>query len=226
MKKTLIALMALAGVAMADGTNEFNVPTLGNFYAGDYCFSFTIDEADVIYTDGMITGLNGGKVLAIYGVYSGDNYKTNAFVLNVQDGAITLSAGRGSLSGVANSTAPITANTNYTFGTDTGAPDYDHSDVGLTVGTTYTIVNQTVVSGTNGMQNISIYAGDFNSALDTLVYKGNMTGGNANTTMATWGNTAYNVANAVVPAPSIPEPATATLSLLALCGLAARRRRK
>ena len=56
MKKTLIALMALAGVAMADGTNEFNVPTLGNFYAGDYCFSFTIDEADVIYTDGMITG--------------------------------------------------------------------------------------------------------------------------------------------------------------------------
>lgn len=37
--------------------------------------------------------------------------------------------------------------------------------------------------------------------------------------------TADNMANPT-PAPSVPEPATATLSLLALAGLAARRRRK
>ena len=46
----------------------------------------------------------------------------------VQDGAITLSAGRGSLSGIANSTAPITSSTKYTFGTDTAAPDFATSD--------------------------------------------------------------------------------------------------
>ncbi|MBR1981903.1 MAG: PEP-CTERM sorting domain-containing protein [Akkermansia sp.] len=217
MKKTLIALMAMASVACGVGTNEFYVPTAGNYFAGDYSFTFTINEDDLISQDGIITGLKGGNVLAVYGNYSTGNYQTNAFVFNVQDGAITLSAGRGELSGIASGTSPITSSTAYTFGTDTAAPDYATSDFELSVGTTYTIVNKTVVSGTNGMQNISIYAGDFTTPLDTIVYKGNMSNGNENSVIATWGNTAYDV---------IPEPATATLSLLALAGLAARRRRR
>ena len=212
--------MALAGVAMAAGTNEFVVPTLGNFYAGDYSFSFTINADDVTYnTEDAITGLNGGKVLAVYGQYSGTNYYTNAFVLNVENGAITLSAGRGSLNGIANADAAITSNTGYTFGS--GTSDSATSDYALTIGTTYTIVNKTTVVGTTGTQNISIYANDFSTPLDTISYTGNMSGGNENTKLVTWGNSAYNVANA-----TIPEPATATLSLLALAGLAARRRRR
>ena len=57
--------------------------------------------------------------------------------------------------------------------------------------------------------------------LETLTYAGNMVCGNASQFM----NYAQN--NGVeVPAPTVPEPTTATLSLLALAGLAARRRRK
>ena len=217
MKKTLITLLALAGVACGDGTSEFYVPTGGNYYAGDYSFVFTINTDDIILEDGVITGLTGGNVLAVYGNYSGEEYQTNAFIFNVQGGAITLSAGRGSLSGIANRTAPITSSTSYVFGDESSAPDFATSDYELTVGTTYTIINKTVVSGTNGMQNIYIYADDFTTPLDTITYKGNMTGGNENSVIATWGNAAYDV---------VPEPATATLSLLALAGLAARRRRK
>ncbi len=40
------------------------------------------------------------------------------------------------------------------------------------------------------------------------------------------GDTAYAANAAAINAASVPEPATATLSLLALAGLAARRRRK
>lgn len=46
--------------------------------------------------------------------------------------------------------------------------------------------------------------------------------------VTTWDGevSAENVQNPPPAAPAVPEPATATLSLLALCGLAARRRRK
>ena len=46
--------------------------------------------------------------------------------------------------------------------------------------------------------------------------------------VTTWDGevSAENVQNPPPAAPAVPEPATATLSLMALCGLAARRRRK
>ena len=219
MKKSIITLIALAGVAGAAGTGEFSVSTAGNFYAGNYGFDFTIGAEDVTYNDGIIVTLNGGTVLALYGTYSGTEYYTNAFVFGVADGAITLSVGRGSLYGLPNSNSSILPTTGYTFGSDSSAPDsgvFKNGDTPLTlsVGTTYHINNVVI----DGMQNVSIFqVGGSSEALATVVYKGNMSGGNTSTVMSVWGNTVYNV---------VPEPATATLSLLALCGLAARRRRK
>lgn len=96
-------------------------------------------------------------------------------------------------------------------------------------------------NGTQAAGGTAIYAGDENTVWSNNGLKGNI--GNVSTmTMESWvadalvsmvvwsGAEAYNnkalVADAFAVNQSIPEPTTATLSLLALAGLAARRRRK
>ena len=95
--------------------------------------------------------------------------------------------------------------------------------------------------GSQGAGGTAIYAGDENTVWSNNGLKGNI--GNVSTmTMESWvadalvsmvvwsGEEAYKnsalVADAFAVNQSIPEPTTATLSLLALAGLAARRRRK
>ncbi len=229
MKKTLIALMALAGVASAAGTGEFVVPTGGAFAAGDYAFRFTIDEDDVTFTDSVITSLNGGNVLAMYGLQNTGNYYTNGFVLNVENGSITLSVGRGAYANL-NSSSAISSSTTYTIANDGvsgGKVMAGESPLTLQVGTQYEVVSSLEIvsnpqtwdpNAKDLMQTVTIFeAGNYDSPLASIEYKGNMNGGTANTAMQVWGNSAYNV--------TVPEPATATLSLLALAGLCARRRR-
>ena len=226
MKKTLIALMALAGVAMAAGTGEFYVPVspsnhVDDFGAGNYSFDFVIDSTDVTYVENAITSLKGGSVLALYaGSYSGGSYYTNGFVLGVTDGAITLTVGRGTLSGLPDSTSPILSTTNlsisqYDYQNGGMFASADGTPITLQVGKSYTIVNVSEVVANDIKQNVSLYVTGESTALATVTYKGNMFG-KANT-ISVWGNATYNV---------VPEPTTATLSLLALCGLAARRRRR
>ncbi len=82
--------------------------------------------------------------------------------------------------------------------------DFDAANL-LTVGTTYTVTfSSWSVAVTN--QGASGFAA---------------TGGNT-----TWQPASMSIETASVAAVAVPEPATATLSLLALAGLAARRRRK
>ena len=226
MKKTLIALMALAGVASAAGTGEFVVPTGGQFAAGDYAFRFTIDEADVTFADDIITSLNGGNVLAMYGTQNTGDYHTNGFVLNVENGSITLSVGRGKYANLDSTSSAISSSTTYTL-LDGGKLMNGESPLTLQVGTQYEVVSTlTIVDAPQSwdanakdfMQTVTIFeAGSYDSPLASIKYKGNMNGGKADTEMQVWGNSAYNV--------TVPEPATATLSLLALAGLCARRRR-
>ena len=219
-------MFALTGAAFGAGTGEFDVPTAANFYAGDYGFTFCIGEDDVTRNESnVITGLTSGNVLALYaGSYSGSQYYTNGFVFSVSGGAITLSVGRGTLSGLPSETSSIQTTTNFTIGSaaeDGGAiTTTEGAALTLEIGKSYTIKNvvNTGVGVTNN-QNISIFETGSDTVLGTIAYKGNMHGGNAQTTMSVWGNTSYDVARLV------PEPTTATLSLLALAGLAARRRR-
>ena len=218
----------MAGVAFADGTGEFIVPTAqdvvssDDFGAGDYTFSFSIDKADVVYTAAeTVSSLKGGEVLALYGTYSGTEYYTNGYVLDVIDGAITLSVGRGSLSGLPDGTSPLLPTTNFSISSDgvSGGLFMSDTNVPLTleINQKYVIKSTHSIDGRSVMQSVSIYKDGSNDALATVNYKGNMSGGKSSTKIAVWGNTSYNV--------TIPEPATATLSLLALAGLAARRRR-
>ena len=232
MKKTLIALMTLAGVASA---NVYDVPTVSTdgFYAGNYVFNFTITEANVNYDEnGVITSLEGSPVLTYYYVTitNTDSPHANAFVLGVQDGAITLSVGRGGLADSwANNTYVIKADTTFTFyvqnssdvvssGTFSTVSSDSHTTtpVTLQVGQSYTITN-TVTAGATNNQTVQLWITGSDTALASVTYTGNMNvggTGNANPMIVVC-NSAYTI---------IPEPATATLSLLALAALAARRR--
>lgn len=236
MKKTLIALMALAGVAAADTTpntvynpNEGTL-TLGadggemyadkNYYAGEFSFSFDIAETDLT--------LNGTIIIAAY--YGANNpdggYGVNAFTITGDgNGNLTLQLERAN--GLSNTslTDTVTLTTprdKSTFKADTAA---------------YTL--------TEGSYTIDYLGGGNGSAAANLILNSNVvasfTGGNHNmngsgstngnavgkdlTTLKFVANSNF-VTGTTTFTSNIPEPTTATLSLLALAGLAARRRRR
>ncbi|MDO4752347.1 MAG: PEP-CTERM sorting domain-containing protein [Akkermansia sp.] len=256
MKKTLIALMALAGMASAAdtqyvdfsgegtvtsgttigditlksdmtygnpaawngqfGESPVNI-TGGNFHAGDYTLSLWVDTASLSTT--------GDTLLFAYSGSTGANkYGYNGIVWNGANGTITM--GRGN----------FTANNMAIAWADT---DYSTSDA-LTLSESGLVNLTFAVTGASGAQTATIYVNGVEA--DTLAsYNGNMNGGNASTEMGCYLNTnvtygsvgltnekltsAEQVISFAAPK-IVPEPATATLSLLALAGLAVRRRRK
>ncbi len=174
--------VALAGQQAQAAGPSLGVTTGGNFFAGDYTFTFTL-------TDGCLSASDTTDVLGLYwGTYSDGDYCSNGYVLNWNDGAITLSVGDGKMSNVGESAdvAEITENT--TFTSQRGAT----FNAVLTMGETYTISNV----GASGTQTVTL-TGSFGS--ETVTYNGNMNGGGANTVMGSMGNAAYNI---VVPNPN------------------------
>ena len=196
MKKTIIALLSLSGLAVAD-VQDFTSLVFGTgTYATEYSFQFVIDADYDLATN--------GSIVAYYG---GSNYQTtygsNVFKLNETNDVLTLSAGVGTMNGGLAADSDITASTgvnylrNVTFSTT------------LQTGTVYTVTGSN--GGNNSIDITLSWAGGSETKED---FDGNMNGGTA----TTWArvNSAY----------AVPEPTTATLSLLALAGLAARRRRR
>ena len=213
MKKTLIALMALAGIACGA---QYTMQKGGDLYAGEFTLTFTIPENYVVTGD--------YDILAAYYQSNGSNYNVNAFLLN-SNGTLTLNRG-GSLSGIDANTTTIT--NEMTTGTSDKSTFTTDGTTAYTLGAgDYTIE---YLGGTNGSAAAKLYLGGAVVA--------SFTGGNHNmnginqggSTLNLLTNDTYNVVATEYPvppppAPSVPEPATATLSLLALAGLAARRRR-
>ena len=189
MKKTLIALMALAGVAMADN-DAITLNTIdavftsapvkvGNCYSGDYTFEFTLTEDYTLAASGSVLGFYRGSAI-------NDTYGYNAFVLGGSDEALTLTIGRGRAENTVNNANGISADTTFNF----------QDNVTFTPTLSWTTAE--------GIQSEALAS-----------YDSNMNGYAALTCVVNTGTIKY-----------VPEPATATLSLLALAGLAARRRRK
>ena len=212
MKKTIIALMALAGIAAAETittvglTAHFvNAPVnIGNCWSGDYSFTFTLTDD--------YTMADFGTVLAFYrGSAVNDTYGYNAIVLGGSDDALTLTVGRGRAYNTVDNATGISAGTTFTFAS--GADDKVTFTTAIEKGVTYTL---TVTGGDQAMTPTLTWVGG-EEALNS--YKGNMNGNAALTTVV-------NPGTKVTETPAVPEPTTATLSLLALAGLAARRRRK
>ncbi len=208
MKKTIIALMALAGVVAA-APNDLGIATGGNFWGGDFTLTFTLNE-------GALSATDTTDVLALYwGTWSTSDYYANGITLTwTSDDAVSLYIGDGAMGSVAGGDSGANITESTTFNGLRGAA----FSTTLSMGETYTLVNV----GGNANQTVSLYAGASatGKALETVTYNGNMNGGDATTTMRSIVNSQYAYT------PAVPEPATATLSLLALAGLAARRRRK
>ncbi len=200
MKKTIIALMALAGVASAlTIQNDTTMTPGGDFYAGAFDFTFVLDET-LPTSDQYLLGYYAGTTASggyAANVFTLDYDATNGLTLRldrvdsvtVTDGNIT------AVNTVKNSSTFASNSAAYVLGAGTYKVDY--------------------LGGGNGSAAADLYL-DGTKVASFTGGSHNMNGGGSTTPLIVTANEAYVV----------PEPATATLSLLALAGLAARRRRK
>ncbi len=220
MKKTLITLAALAVASVASAADITN--TTGFF------------SSDSIYSDGSITTMSGlgqadgcatgytftfelgvsdlgdnhDVVVAAYWNNAYSSLGAHAFVI---DGAtMKMTVGLGSLGNTTDQPDGASVYNTWTWYTD-AADRQGTFDTVLTSGITYTV---TLTDATAGAQvaTLSWVDADGVTQSSTAAYRGSMNGGE-------W------ITGSVV-SKVVPEPTTATLSLLALAGLAARRRRK
>ena len=204
--------MALAGVACgADYTYDANISTEG-YWADSYTFQFLIEKDDEIANNTVLTfyctRFNTAPLFA------------NAYLFQVADNdVITLKVGRGNVVADAwdsvNQIPEARNETQFTIDADAGNSAIFATSASdpfiLQRGIIYTVVG----TGTSqDVQTVTLTASDGTSS--TVTYNGRMNGYNIAEGLTTAFNQTYTV----------PEPATATLSLLALAGLAARRRRR
>ena len=247
MKKTIITLMALAcSVGVAATTPEWVIADHGNGTAtysitltGDYTidlgeaaikggesFTMTVETEASGWANGWGTGLVGTK--DPYGsdgsndnfrVYFGHVSSNEKLVYNLNGWAYEQSSGDAcpDYSGVAES-GPLTLGFTFTFvNSDDALEDGENETSGG--GNYFTIANSQNSDVTFSYTDYNI-VGSFNFAT--------LTNESTTASMPSGAVTTISITKAysAPDTPGVPEPATATLSLLALAGLAARRRRK
>lgn len=173
-KPALLSLLMLVGVAL--GANELQIPTKGNFYAGNYSFDFTIREE-------QLTPKDCTDVLAVYyGTHSTQNLFANGYVLrlNPNTGNITLTVGRGTMANIGPEQAPIISeNTTFSY------QDSVTFKTTLKQNGSYTIY----CKGENGKQTITLAGPGI--PVETQSYNGNMNGGTEHTDISSVFNKDY-----------------------------------
>ena len=220
MKKTLIALMAAASCAMAD-----TPITLGSWFTNkDGSMVYTVDAVQTLSkANAKALGLSAADGLS-YGVFS--------FNLNVDEMMFSTTLTENDVIQVTEIT--LASNSQHasesagqlsiTFGGNTYVSEMGVEAKGDGYGTlTYTFTGENVFSFSIS-DNLSATI-DETTKVCIGVFQGQSgVGGVTEPTGYTVWQPAVKITGVVVT-DAIPEPATATLSLLALAGLAARRRR-
>lgn len=248
MKKTLIAMMALVGVATADTTSVLSDAYIGfsDFASGKADYGTQIDNITVSKT-GAVTTLSGvtfDTASTTFENNSTNNNRDSFTITLVLDASkigsveefTSLAAGYYS----ANGAIGIGVGADNNFRPQWGTDKYENNTMGSvpatgTITLTYAVGN--------------VYADDTKSGGSRL-YLNDETTFYTNTGLKSGGQTyssiqinnlnnavkqvyvhnrclsASEVGTLMTEIKAIPEPTTATLSLLALAGLAARRRRK
>ena len=240
MKKTIVALMALAGAAFgADYTTE-TAWTLN--FGSEYTNGFQWNAKDG-YSYGRawdVTPVEGGTQTSankrvhmaggVFGSWNDDFSLTMIVTLGE-----TISASNSwpvfseiSGSGTALRFGPYT-NMNNTVALDGDLVKGDNNLVSVEAGGTYTITLTKIGTGVtlavDGVTTgVGTLADTVSGNITELVLGGNT--GNQYRINEIVHGASYSLITVKPETPSVPEPTTATLSLLALAGLAARRRRK
>ena len=219
MKKTLIALMALAGIASADATA---------LTGADFNSALTLELERVNYD---VATWDSTYHLTCE-MNSGIPYDANGAI-------ITLSAGYYLVS-QAHSYFGLNTVPNNSLTTDTGSFTFTASESNVYTYTS-TTNGEKIVTWARNSENSNAGTRSLGNLLTlNLVYNGKDTvfsinyGGSDITDTFVWTDYQLDLSQVELASGAglksmsvlIPEPATATLSLLALCGLAARRRRK
>lgn len=234
MKKTFISLLALAGMASAavegNWTANFTTSNKSNEQTyKDYTASFPAEGCPLTITFTGMTLNNTGKDQA-NGSYStttpGSNNPT-AIRPNVNvgnGGSYTLNF---TITSKSDDVLTIEAITLNTFLYNSGGNSHDSTEApsinyALTLPSKTVVESQTYNSGSVTWQSPVDF--DLGSGSITLNKKGDFVALSVKVTEGTSNGTFVGLSGATFSV--IPEPTTATLSLLALCGLAARRRRK
>ena len=182
----------------------------GNFYAKDYTVSLWLTTAQ----------LTSDKMLFAYcGLTGSDAAGYNGITWNSASNTITL--GQGNY--VANDHSITYSSNKQTSNAITLSPGDDL--INLTFSVVGANGSQTATIWVNGknVQTLASYDGNMNNSADPikLLFDTNTTYGRIAIT-----NEALTTAAQIATLANMPEPTTATLSLLALVGVAARRRRK
>ena len=224
MKKHIIALLAIAGVSSVQATvdltpTKISTSTSAYGISASNVFGYTLGEWHGTWTTSAL-----------------NNYvSVKNEVLNIQIGAAA-AKGRGEFAAVKfNADTPLTLTFDMSEGSSWGANlasfniEYTCNVYGYSEDGTYTLIGSwnTGTIAANSVNNtysvspeITLTQGDYSSyglIISVLDRSGVGSGAGAS----------INISNIIVTeAKQIPEPTTATLSLLALAGLAARRRRR
>ncbi|MDD6813651.1 MAG: PEP-CTERM sorting domain-containing protein [Akkermansia muciniphila] len=228
MKKTFFTLCALTGLAAADTkeftNDEFNIwygssITLTNYKVGDdYTLTFTMGEwpagvGDLGYQSGIFLNMTenwglftqAGQYLAF-----DDSSTSDRSNLTTSQGTYTSS----NTSTATGSLAQGTEGWFYTWNNGTN----QQVDTVITLSHSNGVDTVLISKGSTTIANFTITG---TSAMDASIFKMNDISGTNGFNVKTAAFSANGVDTTLVP-----EPATATLSLLALAGLAVRRRRK
>lgn len=242
MKKTLIAIMALAGVALAE-TTTFTSTTSNTNLGGFGGVDFSISEAGWLSSTSMdydtYNALSLESVtLSMYNTWYTNNNMTTGFGIGIYEKTVTNGIATWTLIGktdwfthtgnsytgthtfTVEGTVTLDTESTYTLAFFAGK-DYL---AGLEIGSTRNSMaganewkNSSPSSTTDTLAAVGLRGVKSDATGSVLMYnptdKGTQTGWTPNVTLT---------GTAVL----IPEPTTATLSLLALAGLAVRRRRK
>ena len=279
MKKTITAIIALAGVATADVINltpltneegwEFGRARDKNSYAVQDATQGTLTSTNVnwsgayaVYTlSDSITLQNvedtmtvSFTILSSYasGPFNGNNWGVcMTGTLIGGDTALTYGAGRydknvldssgnvnweGDANGAASIQMAVSDHVDYTFfnmketlGSNAPLTEYSEATGVLKNNVALTLTSTIQWDATQSAFVATVTYGDNNAVLGTAVLGETFTLEKINLSVDTGqkGSDLFaQVSNLTVSANIVPEPTTATLSLLALAGLAARRRRK
>ena len=234
MKKTLVALLAMAGAAFAaDYTTEtIWTAQFGSAY-GDAGYTTNLTSPGKFWDAGKLATAAGAQTKSdgrihmaggTYGDWSAD------FEMTIE---LTLTGANITAGHISEMKAGSTGNW-LCLGVDTagaltltGSAISNVTSVGtVTTGTEYTLTLTkigTELTMTVGDASVTATMGDYSGIINNITLGGNTGGGNRVPVLVSGIEMSSVTVNP--SAPAVPEPTTATLSLLALAGLAARRRR-